>query len=177
MVRWSEEEFESFRARLATKGAPSPKARVRAGKGKKFAPDGSIIDDEETRQKQLFTYLRMIEEDYPVVRWIHHVPQGKRAQPALRAQLYLMGVRTGVPDICCPVKMVDDDYPYAECPGMVGEMKAPGGAASKAQDEWLTFYDEQGWMAKVWFTADAAFNDLCEYLRIPCRIEGDRLIQ
>ena len=79
----------------------------------------------------------------PELKWLHHIPNGgargdDAKTRAIRGNaLKAEGVRTGVSDLCLPVKRGD-------CSGLYIEMKKPGGKESAEQKEFGKFVRSQG---------------------------------
>lgn len=99
---------------------------------------------------------------YPKLRGrLFAVPNGGHRHPAVAAKLKAEGVRPGVPDLWLPV-------PRQEFSGLVIELKAKGGRATREQVDWLDFLGEQQFMAVVCVGAAAAIETIRGYLE-----EGD----
>lgn len=71
---------------------------------------------EHQNQVALFNYLRTRETMYPILRWIHAIPNGGHRHVAVAKRMKAEGTKSGVWDIFIPV-------PVDEYAGMYIEMK------------------------------------------------------
>ena len=62
-----------------------------------------IVTPEEIIQVDFFDWVFKNERAFPVLRWIHHVPNGGYRHPAIAVKMKLQGVRAGVCDCFLPV--------------------------------------------------------------------------
>lgn len=89
---------------------------------------------------------------------IVHIPnEGKRSK-AYGAQLKRAGMRRGFPDLFIPV-------PYGGFCGLLIEMKNGRGKTTPEQEKWLRELNSRGYKATVCVGADAAINEINEYLK------------
>lgn len=108
----------------------------------------------------------------PELKWIHHIPNGGsrgndvRSQQIRGARLKAEGVRSGVSDICLPVKR-------GNCSGLYIEMKKPSlkpkrptskGGCSDEQIEFGAFVQSQGFGFVVCYTWLEARDIIIAYL-------------
>lgn len=101
----------------------------------------------------------------PELKWLHHIPNGgsrgddERSRKIRGANLKAEGVRTGVHDLCLPVRR-------GEYSGLYIEMKKPGKIkdTSAEQDEFADFVRSQGFVAVVCDSWQSAVALLREYL-------------
>lgn len=108
----------------------------------------------------------------PELKWIHHIPNGGsrgndvRSQQIRGARLKAEGVRSGVSDICLPVKR-------GNCSGLYIEMKKPSlkpkrptskGGCSDEQIEFGAFVQSQGFGFVVCYTWLEARDVIIAYL-------------
>ena len=108
----------------------------------------------------------------PELKWIHHIPNGGsrgndvRSQQIRGARLKAEGVRSGVSDICLPVKR-------GNCSGLYIEMKKPDlkpkratskGGCSDEQIEFGAFVQAQGFGFVVCYTWIEARDVIIAYL-------------
>ena len=108
----------------------------------------------------------------PELKWIHHIPNGGsrgndvRSQQIRGARLKAEGVRSGVSDICLPVKR-------GNCSGLYIEMKKPSlkpkrptskGGCSDEQIEFGAFVQLQGFGFVVCYTWLEARDVIIAYL-------------
>lgn len=94
---------------------------------------------------------------WPALRLLYAIPNGGRRDAVTGARLKAEGVRAGVPDLCLP-------YPAGGWHGLYIELKAPGGAATPEQREWLARLRAAGYRAEVCVGWQAAAFVLTEYL-------------
>ena len=108
----------------------------------------------------------------PELKWIHHIPNGGsrgndvRSQQIRGARLKAEGVRSGVSDICLPVKR-------GNCSGLYIEMKKPSlkpkrptskGGCSDEQIEFGAFVQSQGFGFVVCYTWLEARDVIIDYM-------------
>lgn len=108
----------------------------------------------------------------PELKWIHHIPNGGsrgndvRSQQIRGARLKAEGVRSGVSDICLPVKR-------GQCSGLYIEMKKPSlkpkrstskGGCSDEQIEFGAFVQSQGFGFVVCYTWLEARDVIIDYM-------------
>ncbi len=117
----------------------------------------SVKQQEHYEQAHLFQWAALAAGQYPELALLFAVPNGGRRDKVTGARLKAEGVKAGVPDIWLPV---------ARCGyhGLVIELKAPGGRASREQKAWLKALEEQGWLAAVCVGAVEARRLLQQYL-------------
>ena len=132
---------------------------------------------ESDMQIALFDMIYLHESKYPLLRRIFHVPNEGYSGVKGRAKgqkRHREGVRAGIFDIFVDVPRWGevigeiDAYPvYATVPGLRIELKAPGGKMSDAQTDWLNYYREAGYRAKICFSWEEAWEIICDYLGYP----------
>lgn len=61
-----------------------------------------VIPTEEEEQTALFSWARIMEARFPVLRWMHHIPNGGKRSKAEAARFRAAGVKAGVSDIFLP---------------------------------------------------------------------------
>lgn len=100
---------------------------------------------ESGHQRAVFAWAALHLGKWPELRWLHHIPNGgsrgddARSRQIRGAALKAEGVKTGVSDLCLPVKR-------GEFSGLYIEMKKPGKlkSESKEQKEFGAFVQSQG---------------------------------
>ena len=127
---------------------------------------------EAAHQTALFAWAALQLQRWPELRWLHHIPnggsRGDSAQSrAIRGgQLKAQGVRTGVADLCLPVRR-------GEFSGLYIEMKKPAekpvkatskGGVSDEQAEFGAFVKAQGFSWCVCYSWEEAAEVLQQYL-------------
>jgi len=127
---------------------------------------------EAAHQTALFAWAALQVKRWPELRWLHHIPnggsRGDSAQSrAIRGgQLKAQGVRTGVADLCLPVRR-------GEFSGLYIEMKKPAekpvkatskGGVSDDQAEFGAFVKAQGFGWCVCYSWEEASAVIVQYL-------------
>lgn len=119
---------------------------------------------ESGHQRAVFCWAALNQTKWPELRWLHHIPNGgargdDAKTRAIRGNaLKAEGVRTGVSDLCLPVKR-------GQWSGLYIEMKKPGGKESKEQKEFGEFVKSQGFGYVVCDHWEKAVQVLTEYLQ------------
>jgi hypothetical protein len=116
---------------------------------------------EYTEQCALFEWALRMEGRLPVLRLLHHIPNGGKRDKITGAQLRRAGVRAGVPDNCLPVS---GRYAGDEGCGLYIELKTDRGRQSKEQREWARLLGEQGHLVMVERSWWSAARLIVEYL-------------
>lgn len=120
---------------------------------------------ESGHQRAVFCWAALNVTRLPELRWLHHIPNGgsrgddARSRAIRGATLKAEGVRTGVADLCLPVKR-------GEWSGLYIEMKKPGKLknTSAEQKEFGAFVQSQGFGWVVCDNWETAVKVLEEYL-------------
>lgn len=94
---------------------------------------------------------------YPVLRWLHHIPNGGSRNILEAMNLKRQGVKAGVSDLSLPSKRGG----YA---GLYIEMKAIDGKPTAAQEEFIRDMKEGGYFATFCYGADEAIKTITNYL-------------
>ena len=115
----------------------------------------------------------LAEPAVPELKWMHHIPNGGsrgndvRSQQIRGAKLKAEGVRSGVSDICLPVKR-------GACSGLYIEMKRPAekpkregsrGGVSDEQQEFGAFVQSQDFGFVVCYSWEEARDIIIAYLK------------
>jgi hypothetical protein len=110
-------------------------------------------------QIALVQYLRQIKYDGHPLRFAA-IPNGGKRNKREAAILKMMGVSPGLMDI-----LIFDTPPnYPETKGAAIEMKRlSGGVVSDDQKEWLNYFNNNGWMARVARGINEAIKILRQY--------------
>lgn len=98
-----------------------------------------------------------VRKAFPCLKLLYHIPNERYCDPIQGKQLKLMGVKSGVPDLCLPV-------PNKGYHGLYIELKAENGKVSDNQDWWLIELHQQGYMCAVCFGLEQAINTILFYL-------------
>ena len=120
------------------------------------------IPTEAQEQRALFEWAAVMAQRYPVLRLMHHIPNGGSRNPAEARNLRAQGVRPGVPDIFLPCAKGGRHGLYIEL------KRQRGGRVSAEQREMLEALREQGYKAEVCAVWEAARDVIIKYL------EGDK---
>ena len=127
---------------------------------------------EAAHQTALFAWAALQLQRWSELRWLHHIPNGgsrgdtAQGRQIRGAQLKAQGVRTGVADVCLPVRR-------GEWSGLYIEMKKPAekpvkatskGGVSDDQAEFGAFVKSQGFGWIVCYSWEEAAEVLTKYL-------------
>lgn len=123
-------------------------------------PKGNTLKGptEEQMQTQLFQLKRLHEGQYPLLRWLHAIPNGGYRRPGEAGRFKAAGVESGVPDIELPVPMRGYHSLRIEL------KRGRDGKLSKNQVEWVEGLRELGHCVQVCYSLDAAWAAICWYL-------------
>lgn len=113
---------------------------------------------EHTEQKAVFNTLAWYERKYPILKWVHAIPNGGHRHVAVAKRMKAEGVKAGVWDIFVPVP-VDDKA------GMYLEMKFGYNKLRESQQQFREAVgDAYEW--QVCYSAVEACHAIGEYLGI-----------
>lgn len=113
---------------------------------------------ETTEQIALFNWAKWTENILPELALMYHVPnEGKRSNGGI---LKAAGLKSGVPDICLPVAKNGFH-------GLYIELKFGKNKTTKAQEEYMTMLDAQGYKTAVCYGAEEAREEILAYLTEP----------
>jgi hypothetical protein len=127
---------------------------------------------EAAHQTALFAWAALQLQRWPELRWLHHIPNGgsrgddAKSRAIRGSQMKAQGVRTGVADICLPVRR-------GVWSGLYIEMKKPSekpvkatskGGVSDEQAEFGAFVQSQGFGWIVCYSWEEAAEVLTQYL-------------
>jgi hypothetical protein len=128
-------------------------------------------DTESAHQTALFAWAALHVQEYPELKWMHHIPNGgtrgadAKSRAIAGARLKAQGVKVGVPDVFLPVKR-------GPCSGLYIELKKPSakpkrngkGGLSEEQLEFGVFVQEQGYGWAVCYGWEAAASLVVSYM-------------
>lgn len=126
----------------------------------------ALSGSEEAQQIALFMKAAQNLNTYPELKFMFAIPNGGFRNKSEAGKLKASGVKSGVPDICLPVKR----GPYS---GLWIELKRPAssgkkqGKPSPEQEEWIAFLRSQGFGAMVCVGYEMAWNVIMDYLAWP----------
>lgn len=114
---------------------------------------------EAQHQAALFKWAAQpqIREKWPVLKLLHHIPNGGSRDAVEGKHLKQQGVKKGVPDLCLPAAR-------GTYHGLYMELKAEKGTASGEQAWWLRELNGQGYYAAVCHGYEAAVRLLEWYM-------------
>lgn len=157
-LRYSEEEFQALRTRLAAQHAPkAAPSKPKAGK-KRAQPEHDI-------QVEFFNWVTHHESKIPNLSLIHAVPNGGHRHGAVAAKMKAEGVRKGVLDVQWPVAR-------GAFTGLDIEFKAPGENPSAEQRDRIDQLQKEGWLCVICWSWEAAARVVLGYAGLP-RIQFD----
>lgn len=113
---------------------------------------------EEDLHREVFAWIFLHEKRYPALKYAMHVPNGGARSKGEAGKLKAMGVRKGVCDIINP-------FPQPGGQGFACELKAPGGALTSEQSDFLREAASNGWVTGVCTTLDEFVCLVHRYLR------------
>jgi hypothetical protein len=102
-------------------------------------------------------WVRLQYGRWPVLRLLHHIPNGGLRGKAAAGKLKAEGTKAGVPDYFLP-------HPRGGYHGLYIELKAPGGRPTPEQREFLSAAAEQGYRAEVAVGWEAARGIIRDYM-------------
>lgn len=112
---------------------------------------------EDNEQTILFRWAEFQSGKYPELRLMFHIPNGGKRDKREAARFKALGVKPGVPDIFLPAAR-------GGYHGLFIEMKAPGGHATKYQQEYIAALRDQGYKAEVCFGWEQASKVILDYM-------------
>jgi hypothetical protein len=84
-------------------------------------------------QASFFQWIDIHKEKYQGLNYFFAIPNGSNKSPAARMKFKREGLRSGVPDVCCPCPSIDGKYL-----GLWLEFKRPGvGSLTNPQALWI----------------------------------------
>lgn len=116
---------------------------------------------EHAHQTAIFCWAATNTPRYPCLKWLHAIPNGGVRSRVQGAILKAEGVKSGVADIFLPVSR-------GTYHGLYIELKRADGTEADISDrqrEFLTFVDEQDYLAVVCFGWEQAVSVIEHYLR------------
>ena len=113
---------------------------------------------EEALQRDCVRLAGLLLRQYPILRWLVHVPNGGKRPRGEAGKLKAMGAKPGVPDILLPRR-------HGDWQGLAVELKSATGRLSSEQTDWLNAFREDGYLVGVCRTIDEFQTILRQYLR------------
>lgn len=112
---------------------------------------------ERQQQQRVVKWAQEYETELPELKLLYHVPNERKCSPQQGRQLKLMGVKSGIPDLCLPVAR-------AGFHGLYIEMKSEKGRVSENQKFWIENLTVQGFQTAVCHSWLEAVQVLENYL-------------
>lgn len=113
--------------------------------------------NEDKEQIALMRWAGYQIKKYPELAMLFHIPNGGYRHPATAARMKLLGVKSGVPDICLPVAR-------GEYHGLWIELKAGRNKPTQLQVAWHMNLSAKGYRVAVCWGWEAARDVIEEYL-------------
>ena len=118
------------------------------------------IDDESGNQEALFEWASYNQRRFPVLEYMHHIPNGGRRDKTTAIALKRQGVKAGVPDIFLPASR-------GGWHGLYIELKAGKNRTTEHQDHFLMYLHEAGYLTAVCYGWQTAAHIIELYLTKP----------
>ena len=118
-------------------------------------------ETEYLEQCKLFKMIRALNR--PELKYAHASANGGKRNITTAVKLKKSGVLAGIPDIFIP-------FPCGDYHGLFIEMKSPKGTVSPAQRDALDYLFDKGYRVEVCYSAEYAFNVICDYIGIECNV-------
>lgn len=112
-------------------------------------------------QAAFFHWCALNEKKHPALSLIFAVPNGSHKSPAARSLFKATGLKSGVPDVCCPVRGSLRKRPYI---GLFLEFKSKKGVLSETQKVWIEALQNAGHRVEICRDWVSAANVVNEYL-------------
>lgn len=125
---------------VAETGAPASMSACRSSRG--TLAEGGQSEEEIHLECAQWVFAR--EAQFPILRWMMHVPNGGKRARGEAGKMRAMGVRAGVSDFIHPMHS-----PRGRYTGLAIELKSAKGRASKEQKEFLQDATAAGWLTGI----------------------------
>ena len=112
---------------------------------------------EHQHQVSLFNFLRTMEYEHPVLKWVHAIPNGGLRHKAIAGKMKAEGLKAGVLDIFVPIPRTDYHGQYIE-------MKFGKNVLTTNQKDFMVFVSDQGYQTDVCYTWIEAAVSIFKYL-------------
>lgn len=115
---------------------------------------------ESNEQQALFQWAKFMEQKYPELHLLYHIPNGGKRDKLEAARLKREGVKPGVPDLFLSVSR-------GGYHGLYIELKAGKNTATARQRQWIADLREQGYKACICVGWEKAAKTIENYLNTP----------
>lgn len=120
---------------------------------------------EDAHQMALFAWSALERDKYPMLRWMHAIPNGGDRSARAGAKMKATGARKGVWDIHLPVPLYENGKFVT---GLYIEMKVGKNYLTSEQKEYKAHLNFYGYETEVCYTWEEARDVILAYLaRIP----------
>lgn len=116
-----------------------------------------LQSSETEEQKKVIEYVGRVARRHPELSMLHHIPNGGTREKREAAELKLMGVLAGVPDLHLPIARAGWNSLYIE-------MKYGDGRLQKEQKEFLKAAAAEDNFCIVCYTAEDAIAVIDDYI-------------
>lgn len=136
-----------------------------------MTPEQIAKESEHSQQAAFFCWASMHQSEYPMLRFMHAVPNGGQRHPAVAAKLRAEGVKPGVADIFLP-------WPCGRFAGLYLEFKAAkyesklNGGLSPDQIGFRNFVLSAHYEYKVAYSWLQAVDIVLKYMGINQNVSG-----
>jgi hypothetical protein len=117
-----------------------------------------IQHSESAEQTYLFQWAKLMENRYPELMYLYHIPNEGKRSSSYGAKLKREGLKSGVPDVCLPVPK--DNYH-----GLYIEMKVGRNKPTENQQGWLDALTALGYYTAVCYGCEEAIELIKKYLK------------
>lgn len=115
---------------------------------------------EDTEQETVIAWASWRMEQYPELKWLHHIPNGGKRSASEAARFKAQGVKAGVADLFLPSA-------HGGYFGLYIEMKYGNNRPTDKQREFLRDMARAGYSAHVAYGSQEAIDLLLNYLQLP----------
>lgn len=116
-----------------------------------------MFQGEHINQVDYFRLLGLVTHKLPVVEFIFAIPNGGHRHKGTAIRMKKEGVKSGVWDICVPIAR--QNYH-----GLYIEFKYGKGTLTDSQKRYQDFFEQQGYLCKVFYDSLKAFRFTINYI-------------
>ena len=162
-----------------TWGSPPKFIPTKPKPGKVIQPEDLVTGSEDGEQAALFCWSALNVGKYPMLKWLHAIPNGGSRHIAEATKMVAGGLRKGVLDIFGPWPLYTSTIPDQSNPegrgiiykaGLYIELKIEkrrkekNGGCSEEQIEWIDYLQQAGYYVKVCYGWEEARDTIVNYL-------------